>query len=119
MWSGVRHAVWVFWAGADRHFAHWYVNTQEPFRRSSIGYDTQDLELDLVVEPTGRWRLKDAENLVARIDEGRLSPEQGSAAMSEAARLAERLDHRRWWWDWSWALWHPDREWPQRRSDGR
>jgi hypothetical protein len=118
MWPGVQHAVWVFWVGADRHFAHWYINIQEPFRRTSIGYDTQDLELDLVVEPNGTWWLKDAENLVARIDEGRLSADQGAAAISEAARLAELLDDGRWWWDRSWAFWRPDRGSSHRRPEG-
>jgi NAD(P)H-flavin reductase len=50
------HAVWVFWEGASRDLAGWYVNIQEPFRRTSIGFDTQDLELDIVIEPDGSWR---------------------------------------------------------------
>ncbi len=111
MWPGVRYAVWAFWAGPDRHFDHWYINIQEPFCRSEVGYDTQDLEVDLIVQPDGTWRLKDAENVIARIDEGRLSPAQGAAAVSEAARLAERLDRRHWWWDTSWSSWRPDPAW--------
>src|SRR4051794_23709614 len=44
---GEAHAIWVFWHGPDRVFRGWYVNLQEPFRRTDIGYDTQDLELDV------------------------------------------------------------------------
>lgn len=43
---GEHHAVWHFWDGADRRFSHWYVNLQTAFRRTAIGYDTQDLEVD-------------------------------------------------------------------------
>ena len=44
---GDAYAVWVFWHGAEREFRSWYLNLQEPFRRTATGYDTQDLELDI------------------------------------------------------------------------
>ena len=31
---GEAHAIWVFWDGPEREFAGWYVNFQEPFRRT-------------------------------------------------------------------------------------
>jgi hypothetical protein len=43
----------MHWEGAARAFGAWYVNLQEPFRRSRLGFDTQDLELDVVVSPDG------------------------------------------------------------------
>ena len=46
---GEAYAVRVFWDGPGREFACWYVNFQEPFRRTADGFDTQDLELDIVV----------------------------------------------------------------------
>jgi hypothetical protein len=53
---GEAHAVWVFWEGPDRDFAGWYVNLQEPFRRRTRGYDTQDLELDIWIPAgSGTW----------------------------------------------------------------
>jgi hypothetical protein len=45
------HAIWVFWHGPQREFRGWYVNLQEPFRRTSLGVDTQDLELDILIAP--------------------------------------------------------------------
>src|SRR5947209_19745713 len=57
------HAIWVFWTGDQRDFAGWYVNFQEPFRRTEHGYDTQDLELDIWVPPGGPWEWKDIELL--------------------------------------------------------
>ena len=61
------YAVWHFWRGADREFVCWYINIQESFRRTAIGYDTQDLELDVVVYPDGQWELKDDELLDQRV----------------------------------------------------
>src|SRR5438874_282044 len=48
---GDAYSVWHFWAGDERRFEAWYINLQEPFRRTSIGYDTQDHELDVIVLP--------------------------------------------------------------------
>ena len=31
---GEAHAIWVFWHGPEREFTGWYVNLQEPFRRT-------------------------------------------------------------------------------------
>jgi hypothetical protein len=68
---GEMHAVWVFWHGPDREFRGWYVNLQEPFRHTPLGFDTQDRELDLVVAPDGSWRYKDEEELAGWMERGR------------------------------------------------
>jgi hypothetical protein len=34
---GEAHAVWVFWHGPERAFHGWYVNLQDPFRRTPEG----------------------------------------------------------------------------------
>jgi len=112
------HAVWVFWEGEDRELACWYVNLQEPFRRTPEGYDTQDLELDLVLYPDGRVVVKDAELLEERIQEGRFTQDQGHAIRAHGARLERDLREGLRFWDPFWALWEPDPAWdtavPQR-----
>jgi len=70
---GDHHAVWHFWTGPDREFACWYINLQTAFVRTAIGYDTQDLELDIIVLPDGSWTLKDLDVLDDRVAEGRIS----------------------------------------------
>ena len=59
MFPGQAHSVWLFWEGDDRHFARYYVNMEEPFRRTAIGVDTNDHALDIVVEPDLTWVWKD------------------------------------------------------------
>jgi predicted RNA-binding protein associated with RNAse of E/G family len=89
---GDHHAVWHFWTGPDREFACWYVNLQTAFVRTSVGYDTQDLELDIVVTPDGTWTLKDLDVLDDRVAEGRFSPELARWIVSLGEQLAAELD---------------------------
>jgi hypothetical protein len=105
------YAIWVFWFGEERAFRGWYVNLQEPFRRNGAGYDTQDLELDIVVHLDGRWEWKDDELLDVRVAEGRFTPEQAAAARAEARRVTAQLDAGERWWDDDWADWRPPAGW--------
>jgi Protein of unknown function (DUF402) len=108
---GEAHAIWVFWDGPERELAGWYVNFQEPFRRTANGYDTQDLELDIWIPHDGNWEWKDADVLEDRIREGRYTREQVDATWAEGHRVAAELDAGRRWWDPHWALWEPDPAW--------
>lgn len=109
---GDMHAVWVFWEGPERRFAGWYVNLQEAYRRTPLGFDTQDLELDIVVAPDGSWHFKDDEQLDPWIERGRWTAAEIAAIRAEGARLGAELDAGRLWWDPAWAGWEPDPAWP-------
>ena len=111
---GEAHAIMVFWDGPEREFAGWYVNFQEPFRRSADGYSTQDLELDIWIPAGGAWEWKDADVLDERIYEGRYTAAQVEATWAEGRRVAAELDAGRRWWDPWWALWEPDPAWDAR-----
>jgi hypothetical protein len=106
------HAVWAFWEGPEREFAGWYINFQEPFRRTPLGYDTQDLELDIWI-PAGddAWHWKDVEMLAQRVREGRYTRAQVERVRAEGRRVAAELDAGRRWWDPRWALFEPDPAW--------
>lgn len=104
-------AVWHFWNGPDRDFMCWYLNLQTAFVRTDRGYDTQDLELDIVVFPDGSHLVKDAEVLDDRVDEGRFSGELVEWIRSYGDELLTRLDADGPWWDRRWAEWSPDPTW--------
>ena len=110
---GESHAVWHFWHGAERTFTGWYVNLQEPFRRTTIGYDTQDLELDILVAPNGSWTFKDWDLVDQRVAEGRFSPSQAEAIRADGERIAADLTGGQFWWDRAWSAWEPDPTWPK------
>ena len=109
---GEWHAINVFWHGSEREFSGWYVNIQEPFRRTESGFDTQDLELDIWIPNRGPWEWKDAELLDLRVAEGRYTREQVELVRTEGDRIAAELDAGRHWWDAAWAQWAPDPAWP-------
>jgi Protein of unknown function (DUF402) len=111
---GESYAVWVFWFGPQRTFRGWYINLQELFRRTELGYDTQDLELDIWMPVEGGWVLKDDEVLEERIREGRFTAEQVAATRAEARRITGAFDAGRSWWS-DWAEWRPDPDWPTPR----
>jgi hypothetical protein len=104
---GEMHAIWLFWDGPNRDFAGWYVNIQEPFRRTEAGYDTQDLELDIWIPEGGSWEWKDDELLEERVREGRFTADQVEVIRTEGRRVADLLDDGHRWWDESWADWRP------------
>jgi len=108
---GEMHAVWVFWHGREREFRGWYLNLQEPFRRTPRGFDTQDLELDIVVDLDGGWRYKDDEILESWVDRGRWTRAQVAAIEREGAAIAAELGAGRRWWSDDWAAWEPDPAW--------
>ena len=78
--------------GAERAFAGWYVNLQEPFRRTPIGYDTYDLELDVWIPAGGGWSFKDDELLDVRVDEGRFTTAEAAEIRALGAEIGAMLD---------------------------
>ena len=98
--AGAAHAVWVFEHG-------WYVNLQEPFRRSAFGIDTADQLLDLVRTTEGEWRWKDEEELAEAVERGYLSEDETGAIRAEAERVIAADSFPTGWEDWE-----PDPSWP-------
>jgi hypothetical protein len=108
---GEAYAVWHFWHGPRRRFAGWYLNLQAPFRRTSVGFDTQDLELDIWVRADGSWRFKDEELLEERVRDGRFTASEIEEIRADGARIGAELDAGRRWWSDDWTTWSPDPSW--------
>jgi hypothetical protein len=110
LWAGVAHAVCVFWRGPRREFSGWYFNLQDAPRRTAIGVDTGDHELD-IWWPAGapRWQWKDVEKFAAA---GPVRyPGRMATIQAEGDRIGAALDAGSRWWDESWAHWSPDPGW--------
>ncbi|HVE98001.1 MAG TPA: DUF402 domain-containing protein [Mycobacteriales bacterium] len=108
---GEDHALWHFWSGPDRAFEAWYVNIQEAFRRTPIGFDTRDLELDIVVPVDGDWYFKDREKLAGHVERGHFTAEQVERVVALGDELGAELAAGRRWWDEKWASWAPEPSW--------
>jgi hypothetical protein len=105
------HAIWLFWSEPGRTFAGWYVNLQRPFVRTAVGYDTQDLELDIWIPDGEAWQWKDRDELDTRVAEGRFTREEVAEILVEGDRIAAELDAGRRWWDERWRDFEPDPGW--------
>ncbi|MEU5690364.1 DUF402 domain-containing protein [Actinosynnema sp. NPDC020468] len=105
------YSVDLFWKGEDRVFNGWYLNLQDPYRRTPFGIDTLDHELDYSVSPDGTWREHDRDEFEAQVAEGKYTAEQGEAIRRQGAEIEAMLTAGTQWWDPSWADWTPDPSW--------
>lgn len=111
MFPGAAHSVWCFWEGDGRHFARYYVNMEEPFRRTAIGVDTNDHALDIVVEPDLSWSWKDLDEFEQLVATGAYSAGFGQEVRAEAARVIDDIEHRRPPFAAGWERWQPPADW--------
>jgi hypothetical protein len=106
------HSVEVLRDAAGR-FVCWYINIEEPMRRSPLGFDYMDHALDIVVSPDlARWRWKDEDELAEGVAKGVFSADQARAIRAEGERALERLLAREPPLDEPWQDWRPDPAWP-------
>lgn len=111
-WPGVGHAVLLFF---DRAWSPtiWYVNVQEPLRRSSVGFDTMDHDLDVLVALDGtsvRW--KDEDELLEDVRLGNYTQDEAATFRAEGERGVRRILDREPPLDRDWTTWRPDASWP-------
>ena len=100
---GRAHSVYVFWQD-DWQLDHWYVNFEQPLRRTPVGFDTFDEKLDLIVRPDGTYRWKDEDELeqaAAPACSTRMRCGRRRSACSRSGRSRP-----------GWEDWRPDPSWP-------
>ena len=104
---GDAYAVWHSWSRPHRSFVGWYVNIQVPLRRTSIGIDSMDLELDLIVFPDDTVVVKDEEHVGHSADLGRYSADDALAIHALGTRLSADFGRGERWWGSRWIGWEP------------
>jgi len=109
---GVAHAIHLWWSVPEWRFAGWYVNLQEPFRRSALGLNYMDHMLDIVVDPDLSWRWKDEDELDEAVSIGLVTQAWADEVRREGERVIERLEARSSPFCDGWESWHPDPSWP-------
>jgi protein associated with RNAse G/E len=103
-------ATWVSWLPSGEHLG-WYVNLQEPYRRTAAGIAAVDLMLDLVVEPDRRWRWKDQHEFDECIDRGLFDPESANAVRRTAQQAIAAIEAGDDPFTERWTTWAPP-AWP-------
>jgi uncharacterized protein DUF402 len=108
---GDMYSVWRAWNDRTGELAWRYVNLEEVWARTAIGFDSKDLYLDLWSEPSGPWQWKDEDEIAWAVAEGRLTPELAAAVRKEAELAMERMQLREPPHDRDWDSWRPDPAW--------
>jgi hypothetical protein len=113
MQPGASHSVSLFWEGegSARRFARYFVNMEEPFRRTLCGFDTQDHTLDVVVTPELEWSWRDEQELESHVSEKFYTQELADEARAEGQRVIDSFVSGTHPCLQSWAQWSPDPIW--------
>jgi hypothetical protein len=88
------------------------VNIETPHLRTAVGFDIDDLCLDIVIDEDLNHTLKDADDLAERMEFGVYTREQYNAIHVAANAAIARIDSREPPFDGAWAGWCPDPAWP-------
>lgn len=91
-------------------FLGWYINIQEPLRRTAIGFDTFDQVLDVVVSLDRTWRLKDEDELELAQALNLFSAKEVAAIRNAAKEAIDGLDDHPAFDD-GWLAWRPEESW--------
>ena len=106
---GEAYSVLVFRDARLGNFMHWYINLEEPQRRSTMGFDYTDSILDVVVEPDlKRWRWLDEDELHEAVALEMVPREKVAALYAKGAEARDLIMSRRSPFN-SWERWQPDR----------
>jgi hypothetical protein len=105
------YSTFYFWDHATDQFVCYYVNFQLPYRRSHCGFDTLDLELDLVIDPKFCCEWKDEEFYREGIREGCIQKKWMEEIELAKPEVLARIHERRHPLDGSWINWKPAAAW--------
>jgi hypothetical protein len=110
--AGAAYSIEVMWEAGSHRLRCWYVHLQEPLRRSSIGVDTMDQMLDIVIDPDQtQWRWKDEEEFAEAERMGVYSSLKVKAIRREGEKVIIMLHTRSSPFCDGWENWLPPKEW--------
>lgn len=111
-WPGVAYAVLLFWNDRSDEFLRWYINLQEPLRRTAVGFDYLDHALDVVISPDrSSFAWKDEDELEEAVARGIFSTEEAHGFRAEGERAIARVLNGEPPFDRDWTAWKPDPSW--------
>lgn len=119
--AGAAWSVWLFWsetAGDEWEFAGWYVNLENAHLRTDHDTYTSDHILDVEIDADGGVHLKDEDEVVAAIEQGRLSREQAAQIERHADAAIAAFHDGHWVFGEEWRRWRPDPHWTLPRLAG-
>jgi hypothetical protein len=101
-----------FWlARNDTTLAWWYVNLEEPWRETAIGFDSRDNILDRYAGPDGEWHWKDEDELAWQIEQGLVAPSREAELRAEGELALKRFRRHDPPLDQPWLNFRPNPGW--------
>jgi hypothetical protein len=110
MREGDWHALWISWLDGGQQWG-WYVNLQQPYRRTELGFETMDLMLDVVVELDRSWWWKDEDELQTFVERGVFDDALAERVREEGLRVARRAERNEPPFNEPWPDWRPPPSW--------
>jgi hypothetical protein len=109
--EGEPFSIWLIWDDKSNELQCWYINLEDPWRRTPVGYDSRDRILDIVVSPDlAEWEWKDEDDFRYRLNEAGARPSAAEAVRSDGLRAVQRLRDSREDYE-RWRYWKPDPSW--------
>lgn len=105
---GQAHAVFLKWRAPSWEFLGWYVNLQEPLRRTERGFETRDQFLDITVAPDRSWAWKDEDELELAVSLGRLTRDEACEIRREGERVIVDIEGGFFPFNDNLVSWRPD-----------
>jgi hypothetical protein len=97
---GRAYSVIRTWIDAEARYRGWYVNLEQPWVRTAVGFDSRDDILDIVArDDLSGCRLKDDDELEFAGDVGQLAPAEAASIRATAEAAIDDVGHRRWPFD--------------------
>jgi predicted RNA-binding protein associated with RNAse of E/G family len=109
---GASHSIILIWSQGQDEFLVWYVNLEDPLRRTALGFDYMDQVLDIEIAPDlSEWHWKDEDELQQAQDLGLISRERALELRREGERVVALLESGSPPFTEEWRLWRPDPLW--------
>lgn len=110
-YPGDMYSIWAMWKIPELRFQCRYVNIEIPQKRTAVGFETRDLELDVVIRPDLTWYWKDEADYERLTELGYFSPELSNDIRQAGLGAITRLESREEQFNEPWPDWIPDPSW--------
>lgn len=107
---GACYSVLLFW-DLKMKLRIWYINLEDPLRRTRLGFDMSDNFLDVLIEPDlSSWHWKDEDEFAEAIELKIISQEKAQDMRAEGERVANWIQSGQSPFN-GWEKWRPDPAW--------
>ncbi len=113
MFPGRQHSVSLFFTrdATPGRLQKYFVNLEEPFRRTEVGFDTQDHTLDVELTPQLDWHWRDEAELENHVAEGFYTRALAESVRAEGRAVIAAILRREHPCLRGWSDWRPPPEW--------